>query len=56
MLFQIVVLLGGKLLFTTESIPNDKTLISLLATFTEKFPLSEGYEVNVKAWKDKVTV
>lgn len=58
MLYQINVCLGGKHLFSTdmESIPNEKALISLLTIFTEKFPISEGYEVNVKAWKDKVTV
>jgi hypothetical protein len=58
MKYQVVVYLSGKHLFSTdlESVPNERQMITLLGLFTEKFPVSEGYEVSVKAWKDKVTV
>jgi hypothetical protein len=53
MQYQIIVLLSGKHLFSIdkESIPNERQMITLLNLLVDKFPIGEGYEVNVKAWK-----
>lgn len=53
MKYHIAIYLSGKHLFSidAESVPNERQMITLLNILVDKFPISEGYEVNVKAWK-----